>query len=152
MALLKGLVRALLERGEIRTTEARAKEVRSIAEKVITVAKTNDLHSRRLARRVLDDEDLVKVLFDTIAPQFAEKPGGRLAVHLAGRADLGEHRPGNVEDLEQLVVPVERVNIEDQGAAGVAVVGHVPPAAGEPPDEPGVDGAEEDFTFLGASA
>jgi len=76
MALLKGLVRALLERGQIRTTEARAKDVRSIAEKVITVAKTNDLHSRRLARRLLDDEDLVKVLFDQIAPKFAERPGG----------------------------------------------------------------------------
>lgn len=75
-ALLKGLVRALLERGEIRTTEARAKDVRSVAEKVITVAKTNDLHSRRLARRLLNDEDLVKDLFDTIAPKFAERPGG----------------------------------------------------------------------------
>lgn len=75
-ALLKGLVRALIERGEIRTTETRAKDVRSIAEKVITVAKTNDLHSRRQARRVLNDEDLVKVLFDTIAPKFTDKPGG----------------------------------------------------------------------------
>ena len=46
---------------------------------------------------------------------------------------------------QQLVVPIERVDVEDQRAAGVAVVGHVPPAAGQPPDEPGVDGAEEDF-------
>lgn len=75
-ALLKGLVRALIERGEIRTTETRAKDVRSVAEKVITIAKTNDLHSRRLARRVLNDEDLVKVLFDTVGPKFADKPGG----------------------------------------------------------------------------
>ncbi len=75
-ALLKGLVRALIERGEIRTTETRAKDVRAVAEKVITVAKTNDLHSRRLARRVLNDEGLVKVLFDTVAPKFSGKPGG----------------------------------------------------------------------------
>jgi large subunit ribosomal protein L17 len=69
-------VRALIERGEIRTTATRAKDARSIAEKIITIAKTNDLHSRRQARRVLNDEDLVKVLFDTIAPKFAAKPGG----------------------------------------------------------------------------
>ena len=69
-------MRALIERGEIRTTETRAKDVRAVAEKVITVAKTNDLHSRRLARRVLNDEGLVKVLFDTVAPKFSGKPGG----------------------------------------------------------------------------
>lgn len=76
MALLKGLLRALIERGEIMTTEARAKDLRSIAEKVITIAKTDDLHSRRMARRWLNDESLVKVLFDTIAPRFANRPGG----------------------------------------------------------------------------
>lgn len=76
MALLKGLLRALIIHGEIQTTETRAKEVRSIAEKVITKAKTNDLHSRRQARRWLNDEDMVKVLFDTVAPKYTERPGG----------------------------------------------------------------------------
>ena len=76
MALLKGLLRALIERGHIHTTETRAKDLRSVAEKVITIAKTNDLHSRRMARRWLNDESLVKVLFDTVAPKFADRPGG----------------------------------------------------------------------------
>ena len=76
MALLKGLLRSLIQHGEIRTTETRAKDLRSIAEKVITIARTNDLHSHRLARRWLNDESLVKVLFDTVAPKFADKPGG----------------------------------------------------------------------------
>jgi large subunit ribosomal protein L17 len=76
MALLKSLLRALIERGHICTTEPRAKDLRSIAEKVITIAKTNDLHSRRMARRWLNDESLVKVLFDTVAPRFADRPGG----------------------------------------------------------------------------
>jgi len=75
-ALLKGLLRALLKHGEIETTEPRAKDVRSIVEKVVTTAKANDLHARRQARRWLNDEDLVKVLFDTIAPRYAERPGG----------------------------------------------------------------------------
>lgn len=76
MALLKGLLRALLQHGEIETTEPRAKDVRSIAEKVITTAKANDLHARRLVRRWVKDEDLVKVLFDTVAPRYVERPGG----------------------------------------------------------------------------
>jgi large subunit ribosomal protein L17 len=75
-ALLKGLLRALLKHGEIETTEPRAKDVRGIVEKVVTTAKANDLHARRQARRWLNDEDLVKVLFDTIAPRYAERPGG----------------------------------------------------------------------------
>ena len=74
--MLKGLVRALLLNEKIETTETRAKEVRSIAEKIITTAKTNDLHSRRLARKSLNDEDLVKRLFDVIAPKFANRAGG----------------------------------------------------------------------------
>lgn len=76
MALLKGLLRALIKHGEIETTETRAKEVRSIAEKVITTAKANDLHARRMARRWLNDEDMVKVLFDTVGPKYAERSGG----------------------------------------------------------------------------
>ncbi|MDO8588658.1 MAG: 50S ribosomal protein L17 [Armatimonadota bacterium] len=76
LALLKGLVRALLLNDKIETTETRAKEVRGIAEKIITTAKANDLHARRLARKSLNDEDLVKRLFDVIAPKFADRPGG----------------------------------------------------------------------------
>ena len=82
MALLRGLVRSLIEHDHIQTTETRAKEVRSIAEKVITVAKkgvgenANGLHARREARRILNNEDLVKRLFDTVAPKFADRPGG----------------------------------------------------------------------------
>jgi len=76
LALLKSLLRALLLNEKIETTETRAKEVRSIAEKVITNAKGNDLHARRLARKSLNDEDLVKRLFDVIVPKFATRPGG----------------------------------------------------------------------------
>ncbi|MDO8683627.1 MAG: 50S ribosomal protein L17 [Armatimonadota bacterium] len=76
MALLNGLVRALLLYEKIETTETRAKEVRSIAEKIITNARANDLHARRMARKTLNDEDLVKRLFDVIVPKFADRPGG----------------------------------------------------------------------------
>jgi len=75
-ALLKGLVRSLVKYGQIETTETRAKDLRGIVEKVITTAKTNDIHSRREARKWIPDESLVKVLFDDVAPKFANRPGG----------------------------------------------------------------------------
>ena len=53
---------------------------------------------------------------------------------------------GMSRGLEQFVVPIQRVDVEDQGAAGVRVIGHVSPAAGQPPHEPCIDGAEEDLT------
>lgn len=96
MALLKGLLRALVKHGEIETTETRAKEVRRIAEKVVTTAKANDLHARRLVRRWIDDEDLVKVLFDTVAPKFAEKPGGYTRITKIG------HRRGDAAPMVKL--------------------------------------------------
>ncbi len=76
MALLKGLVRSLIQYDAIITTETRAKEVRPMAEKLITMGKTDTLHARRLARRVINDEDLVKKLFTEIAPKFQDRPGG----------------------------------------------------------------------------
>lgn len=75
-ALLKSLLRAMLKHGAIETTETRAKDSRIIIEKVITMAKTNTIHARRNANRWLNDEDLVKDLFDNIAPKFANRPGG----------------------------------------------------------------------------
>jgi len=75
-ALLKGLVRSLLTYQTIRTTETRAKDVRSIAEKLITNARQDTLHARRQARRYLTDETLVHHLFTEIAPEFKNTPGG----------------------------------------------------------------------------
>ena len=76
-ALLKALVRSLFIYQRIQTTETRAKDIRKIAERLITVAKRNDtLHGRRQANRYLTDETLVRHLFIKIAPEFANAPGG----------------------------------------------------------------------------
>lgn len=75
-ALLKGLVRALLTYQTIRTTETRAKDVRKIAEKMIGAARVDTMHGRRLARRYLNDETLVRHLFTEVAPEFKTTPGG----------------------------------------------------------------------------
>ena len=74
--MLRNLVTSLFEHERILTTVAKAKEARSIAEKMITLAKRDDLHSRRLALRFVRKKEVVAKLFDTIAPRFAERNGG----------------------------------------------------------------------------
>jgi large subunit ribosomal protein L17 len=75
-ALLRSLVTSFVEKERIRTTLAKAKETRPIAEKMITLAKTNSLHTRRLALQYIYKKDVVKKLFEDIAPRFTERPGG----------------------------------------------------------------------------
>ena len=76
IAMLKNLTTSLLENGRIETTVSKAKEVRSTAEKMITLGKTNTLHSRRNALTYITKEDVVKKLFDEIAPKYADRNGG----------------------------------------------------------------------------
>ena len=81
MALLKNLVRQLISNGHIVTTETRAKETRRMVERLITRARQDSVHARRIARRivapnVVNGEDYVKRLFDDIAPRFRDRPGG----------------------------------------------------------------------------
>ena len=76
MSMLRGMTTYLLENGSMETTVTRAKEVRSIAEKMITLGKTNTLHAKRQAMSFITKEDVVKKLFDEIAPKYAERKGG----------------------------------------------------------------------------
>jgi len=75
-ALFISLANALFKNERIETTEAKAKEVRRIAEKLITKAKKGTQHHRRQVMSTLQDKDTVEVLFDEIAPRFAERQGG----------------------------------------------------------------------------
>lgn len=74
--MLRNMVTSLLEHGKIKTTETRAKEVRKIAEKMISLGKRGDLHSKRQALSYLTSETVVKNLFDEIAPKYQERNGG----------------------------------------------------------------------------
>ena len=91
-AMLRAMVTYLLENGQIETTVTRAKEVRSMAEKMITIAKTNDLHSKRQALAYITKEDVVKKLFDDIAPKYADRNGGYTRIAKIGprRGDAAE--------------------------------------------------------------
>jgi large subunit ribosomal protein L17 len=75
-AMLRNLVTSLLKHGKIETTETRAKETRSIAEKMITLGKRGDLHARRQVLAYVQEELVVKNLFDNVAPKYADRNGG----------------------------------------------------------------------------
>jgi large subunit ribosomal protein L17 len=75
-ALLRNIVTSFLEKERIRTTLAKAKAARPLAEKMITLAKKNSLHARRQAIRFILREPVVAKLFDEIGPRFSERPGG----------------------------------------------------------------------------
>ncbi len=91
-AMLRAMVTYLLENGKIETTVMRAREVRPMAEKMITLGKTNTLHSRRQALAYITKEDVVKKLFDEIAPKYADRNGGYCRITKLGprRGDCAE--------------------------------------------------------------
>ncbi|MDK2821181.1 MAG: large subunit ribosomal protein [Clostridia bacterium] len=74
--LLRNIVTSFLREGKIETTEMRAKELRRLAEKMITLAKRGDLHARRQAMAYLLDEDVVTKLFNEVGPNYRDKNGG----------------------------------------------------------------------------
>jgi large subunit ribosomal protein L17 len=75
-ALFRALVTALFMHGRIETTEIKAKEARSVAEKMITLAKKGDLNSRRVAAGVITEPEVLKKLFEEIAGRYKERNGG----------------------------------------------------------------------------
>lgn len=91
-AMLRGMVTYLLENGSVETTLTRAKEVRPLAEKMITLGKKNTLASRRQALAFITKESVVKKLFDTIAPEYADRNGGYTQIFKIGprRGDAAE--------------------------------------------------------------
>ena len=91
-AMLRGMVTYLLENGSIETTLTRAKEVRALAEKMITLGTKNTLASRRAALAFITKEDVVKKLFDVIAPEYADVNGGYTQIYKLGprRGDAAE--------------------------------------------------------------
>ena len=86
-AMLRNMVTSLVEQETVRTTDAKAKEVRRTAERMITLAKRGDLHARRQALRVLRTKEATAKLFDEIAPRYVARAGGYTRV-----VKIGERR------------------------------------------------------------
>ena len=91
-AMYRNLVTDLLKHEKITTTEAKAKEIRSLAEKMITMGKKGSLHSYRLALSFIMDEKVVEKLFTVLAPRYAERPGGYTRIVKLGPR-LGDGAP-----------------------------------------------------------
>ncbi|MDW7673422.1 MAG: 50S ribosomal protein L17 [Bacillota bacterium] len=83
-ALLKNIVTSLIKEGRITTTEPKAKELRSLAEKMITLGKRGDLHAKRQALAFLTEEDVVTKLFNEVAPKYADRQGGYTRIMKTG--------------------------------------------------------------------
>jgi large subunit ribosomal protein L17 len=118
LALMRNLTKALFEHGRIVTTVAKAKEARSFVEKLITLAKKNTLHARRLCLARLRDKQAVSVLFKEVAPRFIDRPGGYTRVlkrHERRLGDAGETaflellKPGERKPRKKTAGPAPRV-------------------------------------------
>jgi len=76
LSVLRNLCTELFRHGRITSTDVKIKELKRFSEKIITTAKTDSVHSRRLVNTKIKDKDILKKLFDEIAPSFSERPGG----------------------------------------------------------------------------
>lgn len=92
-ALLRNLATDLFRHERLKTTQPKARELRPVAERLITLARRDDLHARRQVLRYISDKDVVKKLFDTLAPRFAGRPGGYTRTLKLGP------RPGDGADM-----------------------------------------------------
>jgi len=96
LALLRSLSKALIERGAIETTEAKAKELRPFVEKLITRAKTGTLHGRRQASRHVAHRETMDKLFQDVAPRFSTRKGGYTRILKTG------HRKGDGAEMARI--------------------------------------------------
>jgi len=95
-ALLRNMATSLFRHDRVVTTEAKAKELRPYAERLITLARRGDLHARRLAERRIRDRDTLHRLFSEIGPRFASRPGGYTRILKLG------HRKGDGAELARI--------------------------------------------------
>ena len=126
--MLANLATALFEHGRITTTEAKAKRLRPLAERLITFAKRGDLHARRRVMTVVRDKSVVHTLFTEIGPQYAGRPGGYTRITKIGPRK-GDNAPMAVIELVEPML--EQVVAEATGAAKRAAKEKAK-AAGEP--------------------
>src|SRR3954452_16838270 len=126
--MLANLATSLFEHGRITTTEAKAKRLRPLAEKLVTFAKRGDLHARRQVLTVVRNKDVVHHLFAEIGPRFESRPGGYTRIVKVGPRK-GDNAPMAVIELvEALTVPQAAVG-EAERARGTKFAKDVTPAA-----------------------
>lgn len=100
IAMFRNMVTSLLNHERVVTTDAKAKEIRSVAEKMITLGKRGDLHAMRQAAAYIREKSVVTKLFSTIAPRYKDRNGGYTRIIKLGQR-LGDAAPLSVIELVQ---------------------------------------------------
>ncbi|MCC9310376.1 50S ribosomal protein L17 [Kitasatospora sp. RB6PN24] len=127
--LLAGLARELFQNGRITTTEAKARRLRPLAEKLITKAKKGDLHNRRVVRKTITDVAVLHTLFTEIAPRYENRPGGYTRITKVGPR-RGDNAPMAVIELvEALTVAQTAVGEAEAATKRAAKDAEAAPAA-----------------------
>jgi large subunit ribosomal protein L17 len=144
--MLANLATSLFEHGAVTTTEAKARQLRPFAERLITKAKRGDLHNRRQVLSIIRDKGVVHVLFTEIGPKFAERPGGYTRITKIGPRK-GDNAPMAVIELvEEEFAPKagssKSTGAKPQGAAAAPATEE--PAVEEPTGDSDVDLAAEE--------
>lgn len=105
-AMLRNMVTSLIEHEKITTTDARAKELRKVVDRMITLGKRGDLHARRQVLSVIRDQKVVAKLFDQVGPRYKDRPGGYTRIIKIG-SRLGDNAPQSIIALveEEMTSP-----------------------------------------------
>ena len=143
-AMLRGMVTYLFENGKVETTVTRAKEVRAMAEKMITIAKDNSLHARRQVLAYVTRQDVVKNLFDVIAPRYADVNGGYTRITKTGA------RRGDA--AEMCIIELVETKAELEAKAAAAKKAAKKPAAKKPAAKKSAPKAEKKEAETDATA
>ena len=120
-AMFRNMVTSLLDHGKITTTDAKAKEIRIVAERMITLGKRGDLHSIRLASSVIREKSVVSKLFSTIAPRYKDRLGGYTRIIKLGIRQ-GDAAPVSLIELVEEEIKPSKVKIAPVKAKTSATV------------------------------
>lgn len=135
-AMMRNMVTSLIENGRITTTDSRAKELRKLVDRMITLGKRGDLHARRQASQVIRTRQVVAKLFEQIGPRYKDRPGGYTRIIKLGNR-LGDNAPQSIIELVEeeftakpkKAAPVPKAEVKQPTQA--AVVAPVAEGAGE---------------------
>jgi len=149
--IVANLATSLFEHGRITTTEAKARVLRPVAEKLITKAKKGDLHNRRQVLATIRDKGVVHSLFEEIAPRFAERPGGYTRITKIGP------RKGDNAPMAVIELVTEEYTPQDRTTSKKAAAAPAPAATEETPEEtaeaaPGVEEPADEAAVEDAAA
>jgi large subunit ribosomal protein L17 len=133
--MFRNLVTSFLNHEKITTTDAKAKEIRSVAEKMITLGKRGDLHSLRQAASFIREKSVVTKLFTTIAPRYKDRPGGYTRIVKLGNRQ-GDAAPVSIIELVEEQMKPKKVR---QKVAAVSAQPKVAAAPAPKVEEPATD-------------